>query len=136
MKLIKSILSLTAIVILTSCSSTAYISSPSPEKVDVGSESYDWKKWDCYDFIDGGYILSAGYIPEIGDSKGILFVKDVDSHIDTFHSLRGVQHFWEWDSYTIVIESNGTGGFYNNGIPEERYECTSAPLEKLMSDIW
>ena len=130
MKLIKSILSLTAIVILTSCSSTA------PLIVEVGSESYDWKKWVCYDFIDGGYILSVGYIPEIGDSKGILFVKDVDSHIDTFHSLRGVQHFWEWDSYTIVIESNGTGGFYNNGIPEERYECTSAPLEKLMSDIW
>ena len=103
---------------------------------EVGSESYDWKKWDCYDFFDGGYILSVGYIPEIGDSKGILFVKDVDSHIDTFHSLRGVQHFWEWDSYTIVIESNGTGGFYNNEIPEERYECTSAPLEKLMSDIW
>ena len=103
---------------------------------EVGSESYDWKKWDCYDSIDDGYILSVGYIPEIGDSKGILFVKDVDSHIDTFHSLRGVQHFWEWDSYTIVIESNGTGGFYNNGISEERYECTSAPLEKLMSDIW
>ena len=130
MKLIKSIFSLTAIVILTSCSSTA------PLIVEVGSESYDWKKWDCYDFIDGGYILSVGYIPEIGDSKGILFVKDVDSHIDTFHSLRGVQHFWEWDSYTIVIESNGTGGFYNNGISEERYECTSAPLEKLMYDIW
>ena len=130
MKLIKSILSLTAIVILTSCSSTA------PLIVEVGSESYDWKKWDCYDFIDGGYILSVGYIPEIGDSKGILFVKDVDSHIDTFHSLRGVQHFWEWDSYTIVIESNGIGRFYNNGIPEERYECTSAPLEKLMYDLW
>ena len=130
MKLIKSILSLTAIVILTSCSSTA------PEQVKFDSESYDWKKWDCYDFFDGGYILSVGYIPEIGDSKGILFVKGADSHIDTFHSLRGVQHFWEWDSYTIVIESNGIGRFYNNGIPEERYECTSAPLEKLMSDIW
>ena len=115
---------------LIGCSITA------TEEVVVGSESYDWKKWDCYDFIDGGYILSVGYIPEIGDSKGILFVKDVDSHIDTFHSLRGVQHFWEWDSYTIVIESNGTGRFYNNGILEERYECTSAPLEKLMYDIW
>tara|TARA_B100001079_G_scaffold235309_1_gene217125 strand:- start:83 stop:421 length:339 start_codon:yes stop_codon:yes gene_type:complete len=103
---------------------------------EVGSESYDWKKWDCYDFIDGGYILSVGYIPEIGDSKGILFVKDVDSHIDTFHFLRDVQHFWEWGSYTIVIESNGTGRFHNNGILEERYECTSAPLEKLMYDIW
>ena len=130
MKLIKNIVSLIAIVILSSCSSTV------PSTVEVGSESYDWKKWVCYDFIDGGYTLSVGYIPEIGDSKGILFVKDVDSHIDTFHSLRGVQHFWEWDSYTIVIESNGIGGFYNNGISEERYECTSAPLEKLMSDIW
>ena len=130
MKLIKNIVSLIAIVILSSCSSTVH------STVEVGSESYDWMKWDCYDFIDGGYILSVGYIPEIGDSKGILFVKDVDSHIDTFHSLRGVQHFWEWDSYTIVIESNGTGRFYNNGIPEERYECTSAPLEKLMYDIW
>ena len=131
MKLIKSILSLTAIVILTSCSSTA------PLIVEVGSESYDWKKWDCYDWrVNGEYILSIGYIPEIGDSKGILFVKGADSHIDTFHSLRGVQHFWEWDSYTIVIESNGTGRFYNDETPEERYECTSAPLEKLMYDIW
>ena len=130
MKLIKNIVSLIAIVILSSCSSTV------PSSVEVGSESYDWKKWDCYDFIDSGYILSVGYIPEIGDSKGILFVKDVDSHIDTFHSLRGVQHSWEWDSYTIVIESNGTGRFYNNETPEERYECTSAPLEKLMYDIW
>ena len=26
---------------------------------EVGSESYDWKKWDCYDFIDGVYILSV-----------------------------------------------------------------------------
>ena len=61
---------------------------------EVGSESYDWKKWDCYDFIDGGYILSVGYIPEIGDSKGVLFVKGADSHTDTFHSLRDVQHSW------------------------------------------
>ena len=116
---------------LIGCSSTA------PEQVKFDSESYDWKKWDCYDWrVNGEYILSVGYIPEIGDSKGILFVKGADSHIDTFHSLRGVQHFWEWDSYTIVIESNGIGRFYNNGIPEERYECTSAPLEKLMYDIW
>ena len=43
---------------------------------EVSSGSYDWKKWDCYDFIDSGYILSIGYIPEIGDSKGILFVKE------------------------------------------------------------
>ena len=130
MKLIKNIVSLIAIVILSSCSSTV------PSSVEVGSESYDWKKWDCYDFIDARYILSVGYIPEIGDSKGVLFVKGADSHTDTFHSLRDVQHSWEWDSYTIVIESNGTGRFYNNETPEERYECTSAPLEKLMYDIW
>lgn len=60
---------------------------------EVGSESYDWKKWDCYDWrINGEYILSIGYIPEIGDSKGILFVKDIDSlksvygAITTMHS--------------------------------------------------
>jgi hypothetical protein len=55
---------------LIGCSSTA------PLQVEVGSESYDWKKWDCYDRYDNYYLLSVGYIPEISDSKGVLFLKD------------------------------------------------------------
>ena len=118
---------------LIGCSSTALEqidfgseSYTAPLQVDVGSESYDWKKWDCYDYTYGGgeYLLSVGYIPEISDSRGLLLLKDSESPIDTVHSLRGVQHFWEWDSYTIVIKSDGTGVFYDNGFPSEMYGCT------------
>ena len=109
---------------LIGCSSTSYLASPSPQ-VTIGGESYDWKKWDCYDrFGDGKYLLRIGYVPEISDSKGILFLKgSSDSGINTTHSLRGVQHFWKWDSYTIVIESDGTGYFYDDGNPTESYKC-------------
>ena len=127
MKLIKSIFSLTAIVILTSCSSTARLS------VEVGSESYDWKKWDCYNYVYGEYLLSVGYIPEISDSRGILFLKDSESGIDTIHSLQGVQHYWNWEDFQIVIKSDGTGFFYDfsgaepgeTKIASEMYNCTA-----------
>ena len=110
---------------LIGCSSTA------PEKVDVGSESYDWKKWNCYDRFDGYYLLSVGYIPELSDSRGILFLKDSESGIDTIHSLQGVQHHWEWDDFKIVIQSDGDGYFYDftgakSGevrTPIESYKC-------------
>ena len=129
MKLIKSILSLTAIVILTSCSSTA------PLIVEVGSESYDWKKWDCYEFFDGGYLLSVGYIPELpkidGFAPGKLFLKGSESAIDTVYRLQGVQHYWNWEDFQIVIDSDGTGRFYDftgvaagvETLNKETYEC-------------
>jgi hypothetical protein len=110
---------------LIGCSSTA------PEKVDVGSESYDWKKWNCYDRFDGYYLLSVGYIPELSDSRGILFLKNSESGIDTIHSLQGVQHYWIWEDFQIVIKSDGTGLFYDfsgaepdeTRIASEVYEC-------------
>ena len=98
---------------LIGCSSTSFLASPSPQ-VTIGGESYDWKKWDCYDWRGVKYILRVGYVPEISDSKGILFLKGShESGIDTTHSLRGVQHRWEWDDYIIVIESDGIGHFYD-----------------------
>ena len=129
MKLIKSIVSLIAIVILTSCSSTA------PEQVKFDSESYDWKKWDCYDYGYGGkYLLTIGYIPELtedGFSVGKLFLKDATSPIDTIYSLNGVQHYFVWEDFQIVIDSDGTGRFWDfTGAKsgeertfEEVYEC-------------
>ena len=150
MKLIKIILSLTAIVILTSCSSTA------PLIVEVGSESYDWKKWDCYEYGYGGkYLLSIGYIPELKNDnfyEGKLFLKDTTSPIDTLYSLKGVQHYFNWfassdQTYQIVIDSDGTGRFYDftgaedgeERTSKETYECTSSDLEKFdkfMASIW
>ena len=98
---------------LIGCSSTSFLASPPPQ-VTIGGESYNWKKWNCYDFVYGGYILSIGYVPEISDSRGVLFLKgSSNSGIDTTHSLRGVQHRWEWDDYIIVIESDGIGHFYD-----------------------
>ena len=96
---------------LIGCSSTSYLASPSPE-VTIGGKTYNWKRWNCYDFVYDNYILGIGYVPEISDSKGILFLKD-SKGIDTTHSLRGVQHHWEWDDFKIVIESDGTGLFYD-----------------------
>ena len=109
------------------CSSTA------PLTVVVGSESYDWKQWDCYNFVYGEYILSVGYIPEISDSRGILFLKDSESGIDTIHSLQGVQHYWNWEDFQIVVKSDGTGFFYDfsgaepgeTRIASEMYNCTA-----------
>jgi len=110
---------------LIGCSSTA------PEKVDVGSESYDWKKWNCYDRFNGYYLLSVGYIPELSDSRGILFLKDSESGIDTIHTLKGVRHYWNWEKYQIVIDSDGTGRFWDftgaksgeERLSKEVYEC-------------
>ena len=79
-------------------------------------------------------------------------MKDSTSPIDTFYSLRGVQHYFNWlpsdnESYQIVIDSDGTGRFYDfTGAQEgeerqsrEVYECTSSDLEKFnqfMESIW
>jgi hypothetical protein len=131
----KSIVSLIGIVILSSCSSTSDILSPSPSpspEVTIDGETYNWKSWDCYDWMGEVYILRIGYVPEISDSKGILFLKgSFDSGINTTHSLRGVHHRWEWDDYIIVIESDGTGHFYDftgakkneERMSKETYKC-------------
>ena len=112
---------------LIGCSSTSNLASPSPSpspQVTVDGETYNWKRWDCYDFFDDHYILGIGYVPEISDSKGILFLKgSSESGIYTTHSLRGVQHHWEWDDFKIVIESGGIGHFYDDGFPSETYKC-------------
>ena len=152
MKLIKTIITLSLVAILTSCSESV------PEKVTSSytSESYDWKKWDCYEFGYGGkYLLTIGYIPELkNDSfyEGKLFMKDTASPIDTLYTLRGVQHYFNWlpsdnESYQIVIDSDGTGRFYDfsgaeageERLSKETYECTSSDLEKFdkfMASIW
>ena len=147
MNLIKSVISLTLVAILTSCSESV------PEKVTSSytSESYDWKKWDCYEFGSSGkYLFTIGYIPEINAKEyyeGKLFLKDTTSPIETAYRLSGVQHEWEWDKYQIRIDSNGTGRYWdfsNAGEGEmvdssELYECTSSDLEKFdmfMESIW
>jgi len=144
MKLIKSIITLSILTILASCSDSV------PEKVtsNVTSESYDWKKWDCYEFAqDGMYLFTIGYIPELKkDSfyEGKLFMKDTTLPIDTLYSLRGVQHSFVWlptdkESYQIVIDSDGIGRFWDfTGAEEgesrdskETYKCTSSGLEEF-----
>ena len=152
MNLIKSVISLTLVAILTSCSESV------PEKVTsfANSESYDWKKWDCYEYgYSGKYLLSIGYIPELENDnfyEGKLFLKDTTSPIDTLYSLKGVQHYFNWfassdQSYQIVIDSDGTGRFYDftgaedgeERTSKETYECTSSDLEKFdkfMASIW
>ena len=122
---------------LIGCSSTA------PEQVKFDSESYDWKKWDCYDYGYGGkYLLTIGYIPELtedGFSVGKLFLKDATSPIDTIYSLNGVQHYFVWEDFQIVIDSDGTGRFWDfTGAEEgekrdskETYKCTSSGLEEF-----
>ena len=122
-----------------------------PEQVKFETESYDWKKWDCYDYGYGGeYLLTIGYIPELtedGFSVGKLFLKGSESPIDTIYSLNGVQHYWNWfgssslveQSYQIVIDSDGTGRFWDfTGAEEgesrdskETYKCTSSDLEEF-----
>ena len=89
-KIIKSIVTLSLIAILAGCSESV------PEKVDVASQSFDWKKWDCYEFSYGGkYLFTIGYIPELkkdGYAVGKLFLKDTESPIDTIYERTGMQH--------------------------------------------
>ena len=79
-------------------------------------------------------------------------MKDTASPIDTLYTLRGVQHYFNWlpsdnESYQIVIDSDGTGRFYDfsgaeageERLSKETYECTSSDLEKFdkfMASIW
>ena len=88
-----------------------------PEKVDVNNQSYDWKKWDCFAYgYAGDFILTIGYIPELkrdGYAVGKLFLKDADSSIDTIYQMKGVQHYWNWEDFQIVIDSDGTGRFWD-----------------------
>jgi len=95
---------------LIGCSSTA----PKLALAENGIESYYY--WNCYDYIDDSYVLSIGYIPELkedGYDVGRLFLKGVDAPIDTIYQLKGVQHSWKWEDYQIVIDSNGTGRFWD-----------------------
>ena len=109
-----------------------------PEKVDVNNQSCDWKKWDCFSYgYAGDFILTIGYIPELkkdGYAVGKLFLKDAESPIDTVYQMKGVQHNWEWDKYRIVIDSDGTGRYWDFSnadvgeevMSKEVYECTSS----------
>ena len=128
----KYTLSLTFVAVaigLSGCESAPY----QPPQISIGSDTYDWVKWDCFDFVyTSKHLLSVGYVPEIKNSKGVLFLKDSDSGINTQHSLEGVQHVWRWDLYyQIAIDSDGTGYFYDfsgAGIdekvkPRELYKC-------------
>jgi hypothetical protein len=117
---------------LIGCSSTA------PLQVEVGSESYEWKKWDCFAYgYAGEFLFSIGYIPELkkdGYAVGKLFLKDADSPIDTIYEMKGVQHEWTWDEYQIRIDSDGTGRYWDFSDADkgelvnssEVYECTSS----------
>ena len=109
-----------------------------PEQVKFETESYDWKKWDCFAYgYAGDFILTIGYIPELkrdGYAVGKLFLKDADSSIDTIYQMKGVQHYWNWEDFQIVIDSDGTGRYYDfTGASEgeertsrEVYECTTS----------
>ena len=96
-------------------------SETSPQQVKFDNESYQWKKWDCFATgYAGDFILTIGYIPELkkdGMAVGKLFLKDSDSPIDTVYQMKGVQHNWEWeangDTFKIVIESDGTGRYWD-----------------------
>ena len=120
-------------------------SETSPQQVKFDGESYQWKKWDCFAWgYAGDFILTIGYIPELkltdDMSAGKLFLKDADAPIDTLYQMKGVQHNWDWvsadgDSYRIIIDSDGTGRYWDFSAPEdddgmvmskEHYECTSS----------
>ena len=117
-------------------------SETSPQQVKFDNESYQWKKWDCFAWgYAGDFILTIGYIPELkkdGMAVGKLFLKDSDSPIDTVYQMKGVQHNWEWeangDTFKIVIESDGTGRYWDFSDTEdgemvmskESYSCTSS----------
>ena len=117
-------------------------SETSPQQVKFDDESYQWKKWDCFATgYAGDFILTIGYIPELkkdGMAVGKLFLKDSDSPIDTVYQMKGVQHNWEWeangDTFKIVIESDGTGRYWDFSDTEdgemvmskESYSCTSS----------
>ena len=118
-----------------------------PEQVKFETESYDWKKWDCYDYGYGGkYLLTIGYIPELkieGYAVGKLFLKDATTPIDTIYKLNGVQHNWEWDKYRIVIDSDGTGRYWDfsnaddgeSVMSKEVYECTSLGFASFSKSV-
>ena len=132
MKLIKTLITLSLVAVLTSCSESV------PEKVDVASQSFDWKKWDCYEYSYGGkYLFTIGYIPELkqdGYAVGKLFLKDADTPIDTIYERTGVQHEWTWEEYQIRINSDGTGRYWDFSDDDEGemvnssevYSCTSS----------
>jgi len=117
-------------------------SETSPQQVKFDNESYQWKKWDCFATgYAGDFILTIGYIPELkkdGMAVGKLFLKDSDSPIDTVYQMKGVQHNWEWeangDTFKIVIESDGTGRYWDFSgtedgemvMSKESYSCTSS----------
>jgi len=145
MKLVKTIITLSLVAVLASCSESV------PEKVDVASQSFDWKKWDCYEYGYGGkYLLTIGYIPELkkdGYAVGKLFLKDADAPIDTIYERTGVQHEWTWEEYQIRVDSDGTGRYWDFSDADsgemvtssEVYECTTSDLEKFdkfMESIW
>jgi len=117
---------------LLGCSET------SPQQVKFDDESYEWKKWDCFAYgYAGDFLFTIGYIPELkrdGYAVGKLFLKDADAPTDTIYQLKGVQHYWNWEDFQIVIDSDGTGRYYDfTGASEgekrtskELYECTSS----------
>ena len=112
-------------------------SETSPQQVKFDDESYEWKKWDCFAYgYAGDFLFTIGYIPELkrdGYAVGKLFLKDADSSIDTIYQMKGVQHYWNWEDFQIVIKSDGTGFFYDlsgaepgeTRIVSEMYNCTA-----------
>ena len=148
---------------LSSCVTTEDIKSVTKRvsnNVSVKETKEETKKikfiqWKCYKYnLTNKYethLLSVGYfpeikkiIPEINDPNfkiGRLVLEDTSTTIPAFYSLRGVQHSWGWGldneevmRYTIVIDTDGTGRFWdfvgakkNQKVQsKEVYDCKSS----------
>ena len=149
---LKSIGGLVIIALLSGCSNTLDkvdemigMITPdlrgSPPTIVIDGNTYKWKKWSCQEYGNPySSLLRIGYIPGISEGKpfkGMLFLNDSEIGIDTTYSLQGVHHYWSWDDYQMVIESDGSGRFYDfHGAssgekrkPAEVYDCTFVYLE-------
>jgi len=102
-------------------------SSPSRPQILINGVAKDWIAWQCNDFVTSWEkILTAGYMPN-DVSNGTIFLGD--TVINATHTLEGIHHNWYWNNnrYQIVIESDGTGYYYD--FTGTKYGQTVKPSE-------
>lgn len=82
-------------------------------------ETGEFISWECkaYSYsanVHDNTLLEVGYFsnPEF-EGKGFLLFDGGNSGIKTFYERYGVNRRWDWDKYSIVIEPDGIGSYYD-----------------------
>lgn len=91
----------------------------------------EFTSWECEDYLDGGpTVVEVGFFDYEGYPIGFVLFDGGDRGSQAWYERAGLEHEWLWDEYIFVIETDGTGLYYDfRGVPEGGSTKPSAVYE-------